>query len=133
MCVEGGRGGGRYYTYRYTVTIRMIPALRWAAMRATFNVSLIVRDKTLSQDSVHKPQHFSRERKPEAVSNRGPSAHQGLILNKLQTSLPSSRHWFDKRINLLISYKLLSPPKLMKRIHFLKIFSKCCVLQQTQD
>ena len=40
---KGGRGegegvwkwvGGRLYTYRYTVTTRMIPALRWAAMRA---------------------------------------------------------------------------------------------------
>ena len=27
-------GRGRLYTYRYTVTTRMIPALRWAAMRA---------------------------------------------------------------------------------------------------
>ena len=25
---------GDYYTYRYTVTTRMTPALRWAAMRA---------------------------------------------------------------------------------------------------
>ena len=37
---EVGEGGmevgeeGNYYTYRYTVTTRMIPALRWAAMRA---------------------------------------------------------------------------------------------------
>ena len=35
---EGGRGygggvRGRLYTYRYTVTTRMTPALRWAAMR----------------------------------------------------------------------------------------------------
>ena len=30
----GGGRGGRLYTYRYTVTTRMIPALRWAAMRA---------------------------------------------------------------------------------------------------
>ena len=30
----GGEGRGRLYTYRYTVTIRTIPALRWAAMRA---------------------------------------------------------------------------------------------------
>ena len=42
----GGGGGGagevvwraagrrRLYTYRYTVTTRMTPALRWAAMRA---------------------------------------------------------------------------------------------------
>ena len=34
----GGRG--RLYTYRYTVTTRMIPALRRAAMRAIFNVSV---------------------------------------------------------------------------------------------
>ena len=27
-------GGGRSYTYRYTVTTRTIPALKWAAMRA---------------------------------------------------------------------------------------------------
>ena len=36
---KGGRGYGgggreRLYTYRYTATTRMIPALRWAAMRA---------------------------------------------------------------------------------------------------
>ena len=30
----GGGGRGRVYTYRYTVTTRMTPALRWAAMRA---------------------------------------------------------------------------------------------------
>ena len=30
----GVGGRGRLYTYRYTVTTRMIPALRWAAMRA---------------------------------------------------------------------------------------------------
>ena len=29
----GGRGG-RLYTYHYTVTTRLTPALRWAAMRA---------------------------------------------------------------------------------------------------
>ena len=29
-----GRAKGRLYTYSYTVTTRMIPALRWAAMRA---------------------------------------------------------------------------------------------------
>ena len=30
----GERGWGDYCTYRYTVIIRMTPALRWAAMRA---------------------------------------------------------------------------------------------------
>ena len=32
--VGGEVGGGRLYTYRYTVTTRMTPALRWAAVRA---------------------------------------------------------------------------------------------------
>ena len=47
----GGEGGmevgeeGERYTYHYTVPTRMMPALRWAATRAIFNVSLIVRDK----------------------------------------------------------------------------------------
>ena len=30
----GGGGRERLYTYRYTVTTRMTPALRWTAMRA---------------------------------------------------------------------------------------------------
>ena len=39
--ISGGWGRERLYTYRYTVTSKMIPALRWAAMRATdFNVSV---------------------------------------------------------------------------------------------
>ena len=29
-----GGGRGRLYTYRFTVTTRMTPALRWAMMRA---------------------------------------------------------------------------------------------------
>ena len=43
----GGRG--RLYTYRYTVTTRMTPTLRWAAHESHFNVSLIVRDKVTRQ------------------------------------------------------------------------------------
>ena len=35
-----GGGRGRLYPYRYTVTTRMTSALRWAAMRAIFNVSV---------------------------------------------------------------------------------------------
>ena len=40
-------GGGRkekLYNYRYTVTARMTPALRRAAKRAVFHVSLLMRD-----------------------------------------------------------------------------------------
>ena len=46
--VYGGWGGGRgrLYTYRYAVTTRMTPALRWAAMRAVLMFHKnIVRDK----------------------------------------------------------------------------------------
>ena len=32
--MEVGEEGRKLYTYRYTVTTRMILALRWAAMRA---------------------------------------------------------------------------------------------------
>ena len=38
-----------------------------------------------SQDSVYKPQLFSRERRAEAVSNRGPSAYQPNALPLGQT------------------------------------------------
>ena len=48
MEVREGRGG-RLYTYRYAVTDRMTPALRWAANERHFNVSLIVRDKVTRQ------------------------------------------------------------------------------------
>ena len=34
--MEVGGEGDYNYTYRYTVTTRMTPALRWAAMRAVF-------------------------------------------------------------------------------------------------
>ena len=36
----GGEGDGRLYTYRYTVTTRMITALRWAAMRTVLMFSV---------------------------------------------------------------------------------------------
>ena len=44
----GGWGVGVYIPIA-TVTTRMTPALRWAAMRDIFNVSLIVRDKVTRQ------------------------------------------------------------------------------------
>ena len=70
-----------------------------------FNVSLIVREK--SQDSVHKPQPFWRERWAEAVSNRGSSDYQPNRLakpvhktfldlnrpNQLKISILSVWHW----------------------------------------
>ena len=46
--VVGGEGG-RLYTYRYTVTTRMISALRWAAMRAILIFQYEVMDKVTGQ------------------------------------------------------------------------------------
>ena len=66
----GGGGRGRLYAYRYTVTTRMTPALRWAAMRAIlmFHNCEGQRHKTVSTNH-----NFWRERTAEAVSNRGPA------------------------------------------------------------
>ena len=48
----GGRGRGRLYTYRDTVTSRMIPALRWAAIvRAILMFQQEVMDKVTGQCS----------------------------------------------------------------------------------
>ena len=46
---RGYRDGGREKLYIYTVTTRMTPALRWAAMKAILMVSLTVRDKVTRQ------------------------------------------------------------------------------------
>ena len=54
-----------------------------------FNVSLIVRDKVT--DGVHKPQPFSKEKRAEAVSNRGPSAYQSTALPLGQTGCHERR------------------------------------------
>ena len=61
------RRGGRLYNYHYTVIIRMTRALRWAAMRAIFNVLLIVKKEI------------------ETDSNRSTSAHQPNALPLGQT------------------------------------------------
>ena len=49
----GGGGRGRLYIYRYTVTTRMTPALRWAAMRTVLTFHKL--RGTKSQDTVHRP------------------------------------------------------------------------------
>ena len=46
--MEVGEEGDKY-TYRYTVTTRMIPALRWAAMRAILMFQQEVMDKVTRQ------------------------------------------------------------------------------------
>ena len=53
---NGGGGRGRLYI-AITVATRMIPALRWAAMR-TILMFQVGNDGQSKQDSVHKPQPF---------------------------------------------------------------------------
>ena len=55
----GGGGRGRLYTYRYTVTTRITPALRWAVMRAILMSHWLWWTK--SEDSVHRPQFLKRK------------------------------------------------------------------------
>ena len=63
--MEGKRG--RLYTYRYTVTIRMTPALtEMGSDESHFNVSLIVRGKVTRQC----PQTTTIEEKGEPKQNR---------------------------------------------------------------
>ena len=81
----GGGGEGDYIPIA-ALTARMTPALRWAATRAVLMFRLLWRTK--SQDSVHKPQPFWRERRAEAESSRGPSAYQPNALPLGQTGSP---------------------------------------------
>ena len=70
----GGEGRGRLQTYRYTVTTRMISALRWAAVRAILMFQQEVMDKVTRQ--CPQTTTFLKRKRAEAVSNRGPSAYQ---------------------------------------------------------
>ena len=57
--------GGYIYTYRYTVTTRMTPALKWAAMRA-----LIVRDKVSRQ--CPQTTTFEEKGEPKQIRTEAP-------------------------------------------------------------
>ena len=61
---------GKLCTYCYTVTTRMTSALRWAAMRA---ILMFHSCEGQSQKTVSTDHNFSREKRAEADSNRGPS------------------------------------------------------------
>ena len=73
---------GDCYTYRYTVTTRMA-GIKMGSDESHSSFSR--KWWTKSQDSVHKPQPFWRERRAEAVSNRGHSAYQRNALPLGQT------------------------------------------------
>ena len=68
----GGEGDYIIYTYYYTVTTRMMSALRWAAMRA---VLMFHNCEGQSHKTVPTDHNFCSERRAEADSNRGLSAY----------------------------------------------------------
>ena len=81
----GGYGGGRrgrLHTYCYTVTTRMTSALKWAAMRA---ILMFLNCEGQSHKTLSTDHNFWRERRAEADSNQGPSAHQPNALPLGQT------------------------------------------------
>ena len=80
----GGEGDYIIYTYYYTVTTRMISALRWAAMRV---ILMCHNCEGQSHKTVPTDHNFRRERRAEADSNRGPSAYKPNALPLGQTGL----------------------------------------------
>ena len=84
--MEVGAEGGYIYTNRYSVTTRMIPALRWAAMRA---VLIFHNCEGQSHKTVSTDHNFWNERRAEADSNRGLSAYQPNALLLGQTGSQS--------------------------------------------
>ena len=75
----------RLYTYRYTVTTRMTPALRWAAMRAVFNVSLTVRDKVTRRCS--QTTIFQEKGELKLIRTEVPLLDDEVMLNVLRCQL----------------------------------------------
>ena len=85
--VEGGMevgGRGIVYTYRYTATTKMTPALKMGSNESHFNVSLIVMNKVTRQ-CPQTTTSFRRKRRAEAESSRGPSAYQPNALHLGET------------------------------------------------
>ena len=60
---------GRLYTYRYIVTTRMTPALRWAAMRA---ILMFHNCEGQSHKTVHRPQLFEEKGEPKRIRTEVP-------------------------------------------------------------
>ena len=86
---EGGAGRGVYRTLRCHHQTDF--CIKMESDERRYNASFIVRGKK-SQDGVHKPQPFRRERRTEAESNRGLSAYQ-------PNALPLGRIGSHSRIN----------------------------------
>ena len=80
----GGWGGDYIKIYCYIITTSMTPALKTGSDESHFKVLLTVRDKVPRRCS-QTTTFLKRERRAEAVSNRGPSAYQPNALPLGQT------------------------------------------------
>ena len=86
----GGGGRGTLYTYRYTVTTRMIPALRWAVMRAILMFQKEVMDNVTRQ--CPQTTTFLKRKENRSGIELGPSAYQPNALPLGQTGSHSARN-----------------------------------------
>ena len=79
---------GDYYTYRYNVTTRMTPALRWAVMRAILiSVSLIVRDKVTRQ--CPETTIFEEKGEPKRIRTEVPLLTSRLTARPNRLTIPN--------------------------------------------
>ena len=80
-------GEGRLYTYRYSVTTRMTPGLRWAAMRAIlmFHNCEGQSHKTVSTDHIT----FEEKGEPKQIRTEVPLFYQPNALPLGQAGSPS--------------------------------------------
>ena len=70
MCVWGGGGGEGSICLLLHCHHQNDSCIKMGSDVSHFNVSLIVRNKVMSQDSVHQPEPFSREVRAEAESSQ---------------------------------------------------------------
>ena len=81
----GGGGRGRLCTCRYTVTTRMIPALRWVAMRAILMFQWEVMDKVTRQCPLTNHNLFEERGEPKRYRTEVLPLHQPNALPLGQT------------------------------------------------
>ena len=107
-------GGGRLYTYRYTVTIRMTSALRWAAMRA---ILIFHNCEGQSHKTVSTDHNFWREKRAEADSNRGPAYQPNALPLGRTGSLRNGSEQREirmKRPDCVVDYRKATWRKVLK-------------------
>ena len=120
-------------THRY----RMIPAVRWAAMSANLMFQWEVMDKVTRQ--CPQTTAFLRERRTEAVSNRGPSTYQPHALPLGQNGSHIYTHIYGTSAYSLLRRTFVGQTRTCRALclycfsfsflHRIFLFDFCCVSQ----